>query len=144
MEIASNTFRAKIEEVMIPALRNFKPDIIFISAGFDGHADDFYYYLTEDDYEWITKQLIDVADMYASSLETIYFSLSLNRYCDGRLVSVLEGGYNLGSSKKGSGSNFYLAAKIHKRPIDEELGLYGSLARSCAAHVMALSRNPSA
>jgi hypothetical protein len=62
-------------------------------------------------------------------------------------VSVLEGGYNVVPSKaqkpttkkNGNNSNFHYAAKLHNREVDEELHTYGSLARSCASHVMALA-----
>lgn len=64
-------------------LREFDPDLIFISAGFDAHRKDDincgYISLIEEDYEWITLQLARLA----------------NTCCEGRLVSVLEGGYNL-------------------------------------------------
>lgn len=64
-------------------LREFDPDLIFISAGFDAHRKDDincgYISLIEEDYEWITLQLARLA----------------NTCCEGRIVSVLEGGYNL-------------------------------------------------
>lgn len=74
-------FRAAYEEVILPALRAFDPDILLISAGFDGHADDPLagLNLREPDYVWLTKELMDVA---------------LNA-CEGRIVSTLEGGYDL-------------------------------------------------
>ncbi|MCE8000803.1 MAG: histone deacetylase family protein [Rhodobiaceae bacterium] len=74
-------FRAAYEEVILPALRAFDPDILFISAGFDGHADDPLagLNLTEPDYVWLTKELMDVAQ----------------NACEGRIVSTLEGGYDL-------------------------------------------------
>lgn len=67
-------------------------------------------------------------------------------------MSVLEGGYNVVPAKnqqrarsggrKGaaSTSNFHHAAKLHNREVDAEMTPYGSLARSCAAHVAALQR----
>lgn len=74
-------FRAAYEEVILPALRAFDPDILFISAGFDGHADDPLagLNLREPDYVWLTKELMDVAQ----------------NACEGRIVSTLEGGYDL-------------------------------------------------
>ncbi len=70
-------FRARI----LPALANFAPDLLIISAGFDAHRDDplANICLVEDDYGWVTSELIDIAEKYAQ----------------GRIVSVLEGGYNL-------------------------------------------------
>ncbi|DAZ98293.1 TPA: hypothetical protein N0F65_008879 [Lagenidium giganteum] len=128
MEEASKTFRQNVSQRLIPSLRAFNPDLILISAGFDGHADDFYYFLSEDDYGWITEQIINVAE----------------ECCNGRIVSVLEGGYNkpARSKAKAANSNFHFAAKLHNREIDEELHGYGSLARSCAAHVTALLHAP--
>ncbi len=69
------------EGKIIPALEAFKPEILFISAGFDGHADDPLagLNLVEADYRWITERLAGFAA----------------DFCDGRLVSTLEGGYDL-------------------------------------------------
>lgn len=64
MEQASKVFRARVAERLLPALERFQPDLILLSAGFDGHADDFYYFLSEDDYGWITEQITKVADEY--------------------------------------------------------------------------------
>lgn len=74
-------FREKYSKIILPALRDFKPEILLISAGFDAHRDDSLgsIMLLEDDFEWVTKQLMCVADSY----------------CKGRIISVLEGGYNL-------------------------------------------------
>ena len=79
----SGEFRAAYEDDILPALRAFDPDILFVSAGFDGHADDplAQLRLTEDDYRWITRELLAVA----------------KERCDGRVVSALEGGYDLGA-----------------------------------------------
>ncbi|OII70973.1 histone deacetylase [Cryptosporidium ubiquitum] len=78
----SKIFRSKIKRFLLPKLLQFRPDIIFISAGFDGHAIDIvgkgFISCTEGDYAWITQQLISIA----------------NLCCNGRIVSVLEGGYN--------------------------------------------------
>jgi len=73
--------RETIESMWLPALDRFKPEMIFISAGFDADREDDLGQmgLVEADYEWITKRLIDVA----------------HRHAKGRIVSCLEGGYNL-------------------------------------------------
>jgi acetoin utilization deacetylase AcuC-like enzyme len=65
----------------LPALNVFKPQLIVISAGFDAHRDDPLAMLgwTEADYRWITQQIVAVAD----------------QHCKGRIVSTLEGGYDL-------------------------------------------------
>ena len=66
---------------ILPKLESFRPELLIISAGFDAHADDplANLNLVEEDYAWITHKLCDVAE----------------KYCNGRLVSSLEGGYNL-------------------------------------------------
>jgi len=74
-------FRAEIEAHWLPALEQFEPQMIFISAGFDGHIEDELaeLRLTDGDYGWITELACTVAD----------------RFADGRVVSMLEGGYSL-------------------------------------------------
>jgi hypothetical protein len=78
-----NQWRDVWRKRILPALVKFQPDLILVSAGFDAHKKDAinfgYIRLVEEDYEWITTQLVSVA----------------NRCCDGRLVSVLEGGYRI-------------------------------------------------
>jgi acetoin utilization deacetylase AcuC-like enzyme len=71
----------QIKQGWLSELDAFKPEIIFISAGFDAHKDDDLGQLgmTEADYVWITKELMAIAD----------------KHCNGRIVSSLEGGYNL-------------------------------------------------
>jgi acetoin utilization deacetylase AcuC-like enzyme len=78
-----NVIRQVVEEIWLPRLEAFKPEMIFISAGFDAHRDDDLGQLgmVEDDYKWITQQLKGVA----------------KRHAKGRIVSSLEGGYNLGA-----------------------------------------------
>ena len=77
----SEEFRDAMSDRVLPALRSFEPDIIFISAGFDAHAADplAQLNLVEADYAWVTSELLSVAD----------------EVCNGRVVSTLEGGYNL-------------------------------------------------
>jgi len=74
-------FMDAMETVILPQLEAFAPDLVVVSAGFDAHHQDplAQINLTEADFIWITQKLMDVAD----------------RHCDGRLVSVLEGGYDL-------------------------------------------------
>mmetsp|Transcript_16005 Transcript_16005/g.24363 ORF Transcript_16005/g.24363 Transcript_16005/m.24363 type:complete len:1069 (+) Transcript_16005:197-3403(+) len=94
--------RDSYRKVILPRLREFDPDFIFVSAGFDAHRKDSmnfgYGGMIEDDYEWVTEQLVKVA----------------NTCCNGRIVSVLEGGY-----------------KIHG-------GIVSPFARSVASHVRSL------
>ncbi len=88
--------RDVVEQIWLPRLNSFEPQMIFISAGFDAHRDDDLGQmgLVEDDYVWLTEQLMELARSHAK----------------GRIVSSLEGGYNL-----------------------------NALARSAAAHVRALA-----
>jgi acetoin utilization deacetylase AcuC-like enzyme len=76
-----DVIRKKIEQEWLPALEAFKPEMIFISAGFDAHREDDLGQLglVEQDYTWMTQQIKQVA----------------NKYAKGRIVSSLEGGYNL-------------------------------------------------
>jgi acetoin utilization deacetylase AcuC-like enzyme len=75
--------RELIELAWIPRLEAFRPQMLFISAGFDAHREDDLGQLglVEADYAWITARLKDIA----------------NRHAQGRIVSCLEGGYNLGA-----------------------------------------------
>ena len=74
-------FRQAISERILPALEQFKPELILISAGFDAHRTDRMagLQLDTEDYRWVTRQLCNLA----------------NRHCDGRIISTLEGGYAL-------------------------------------------------
>jgi acetoin utilization deacetylase AcuC-like enzyme len=92
----SSAFRAAIEADWLPALARHRPEFIVVSAGFDAHRDDplAELELDEDDFRWITRLIVDAA----------------NQSAEGRVVSTLEGGYDL-----------------------------AALARSVAAHVEALA-----
>ena len=74
-------FRRAFNEFILPALEDFRPDFILISAGFDAHRRDplAQLMLVEEDYAWVTERLMACAA----------------RHCDGRIVSSLEGGYDL-------------------------------------------------
>ncbi len=93
----SDAFREAFESAILPRIANFAPDLVVISAGFDAHWRDplANINLIEADFTWATRMLMQVAD----------------RHAGGRVVSILEGGYDL-----------------------EALG------RSSAAHVAALMR----
>ena len=74
-------FRDAFKSRILPAIENFSPDLILISAGFDAHYRDPLggINLVADDFDWATGKLMELA----------------TRYCDNRLVSMLEGGYDL-------------------------------------------------
>lgn len=77
----SEEFRSLYEKKVFPVLQKFAPDLLMISAGFDAHRDDplAQINLTEEDFGWVTGELVKIANTSAK----------------GRIVSVLEGGYNL-------------------------------------------------
>jgi acetoin utilization deacetylase AcuC-like enzyme len=74
-------FKTAFDTAILPRLRDFKPDLIVISAGFDAHQRDplANLNLLETDFDWVTRKIMEIADMTA----------------EGRVVSVLEGGYDL-------------------------------------------------
>ena len=74
-------FRQAVQQEWIPALDEFRPQLVLFSAGFDAHAEDDMAMLRfgDADYGWVTEQLKNVAD----------------RHAGGRMVSMLEGGYAL-------------------------------------------------
>ncbi len=77
----SAAFRRAIERDWLPALESHRPQLILVSAGFDAHVEDPLagLELQDDDYRWITAFIVDAAD----------------RFAEGRIVSTLEGGYDL-------------------------------------------------
>lgn len=77
----SDAFREVYEHELLPALDRYAPELILISAGFDAHRDDplANLRLVESDYAWATERTVDIAQ----------------RHCGGRVISTLEGGYNL-------------------------------------------------
>ena len=87
----SATFRRDMRAQMLPALRSFAPELLLISAGFDAHHLDPLggLSLTDDDFHWITRELMAVADESAH----------------GRVVSTLEGGYSLQGLASGSAAH---------------------------------------
>jgi acetoin utilization deacetylase AcuC-like enzyme len=78
---SSEAFRRAYSETIFPALEVFEPQLLFISAGFDGHVEDEMsgLELFDSDYVWLSEELVGMA----------------KRHCDGRIVSLLEGGYAL-------------------------------------------------
>ncbi|WP_343559214.1 histone deacetylase family protein [Kiloniella sp. b19] len=76
-----HVFREAIEDRILPGLNAFAPDLLIVSAGFDAHRDDPLAgcNLLEEDFSWVTRRLVEEAE----------------RLCEGRLISVLEGGYDL-------------------------------------------------
>lgn len=81
-------FRRAWDDVLLPAVDHFRPELLLVSAGFDAHWRDplAQLRLQAGDYEWITQELVRLA----------------NRHCDGRIVSSLEGGYDLAALAESS------------------------------------------
>ncbi|MGN6790612.1 MAG: histone deacetylase family protein [Rhodanobacteraceae bacterium] len=79
-------FRAVWEKALLPELDMFRPQLLLVSAGFDAHARDplAQLQLATGDYAWITQRLCELAD----------------RHADGRIVSMLEGGYDLAALRE--------------------------------------------
>jgi acetoin utilization deacetylase AcuC-like enzyme len=90
--------RDTIDAMWMPALEAFKPEMVFISAGFDAHREDELGQmgLVEADYEWITKRLVDLAA----------------RHAQGRIVSCLEGGYHLGALARSVAAHLRVLADV--------------------------------
>ena len=88
-----------MENIVLPALREFSPDFLLISAGFDAHSDDPLASLNfiDDDYYWVTSKLCAIAA----------------EHCRCRLVSMLEGGYHLESLGRSAAA--HVAALIDAR-----------------------------
>ena len=87
----SAAFRQAVENAWLPALHGFAPQMVFVSAGFDAHRDDDMASLglVEGDYAWVTRRIVEIAGRYAS----------------GRIVSTLEGGYNLPALARSVGAH---------------------------------------
>ena len=90
--------RAEIDKQWLPRLEAFKPEMIFLSAGFDAHRDDELGQLglVEADYAWITRRMKTVAE----------------RHAKGRIVSCLEGGYNLGALARSVAAHLRVLAGV--------------------------------
>jgi acetoin utilization deacetylase AcuC-like enzyme len=90
--------RELIEANWMPRLEEFAPKMVFVSAGFDAHREDELGQLglVEADYEWITRRIKQVAD----------------RHAQGRIVSCLEGGYNLGALARSVAAHLRVLAEL--------------------------------
>lgn len=90
--------RELIEAMWMPALEAFKPQMIFVSAGFDAHREDDLGQLglVEADYEWITRRIMAVAE----------------RHAGGRIVSCLEGGYNFSALGRSVAAHLRVLAQV--------------------------------
>jgi acetoin utilization deacetylase AcuC-like enzyme len=95
----SSEFRTAVEARFLPALERFQPQMLFISAGFDAHRDDDMsaLNLTEADYAWVTRRLVKLA----------------HRYAGNRIVSTLEGGYELRSLARSVEAHLRALMELH-------------------------------
>ncbi len=91
-------FRRVVSDLWMPRLREFQPEMVFISAGFDAHYEDEMggLRLLEQDYAWVTGQLRDLADEFAQ----------------GRIVSILEGGYSLSALARSVAAHIRVLAQL--------------------------------
>jgi len=91
-------FRQAMQGVILPALAEFGPEFLLISAGFDAHAADplASLELNEDDFAWATRELMNVADVC----------------CGGRVVSTMEGGYNLAALARSAAAHVRTLMKV--------------------------------
>ncbi|HZR02922.1 MAG TPA: histone deacetylase family protein [Burkholderiales bacterium] len=91
-------FRTAVEDEWLPALHRFRPEMIFVSAGFDAHREDDMasLALVEADYVWVTERIKEVA----------------GRYAQGRIVSVLEGGYALSALGRSTTAHLKVLADL--------------------------------
>jgi acetoin utilization deacetylase AcuC-like enzyme len=95
---AGRPYREAFSTQILPRLDAFRPQMLLVSAGFDGHREDdmAQFGLVEADYVWITEQVMDVAA----------------RHAEGRIVSVLEGGYDLSSLGRSAAAHIKTLAKL--------------------------------
>lgn len=95
----SLTFRRLIRQEWLPRLKAFHPEIIFLSAGFDGHKDETLgdSLLHEADYAWLTHKIIKTAPQ-----------------CKGKIVSVLEGGYNAAAMSRSAAAHLHVLCGMGK------------------------------
>ena len=92
-DTGSDHFREAFKSRVLPALEEFRPDFILISAGFDAHHRDplAQINLVADDFDWATGRLLDIAGKTANN----------------RIVSLLEGGYDLQGLAESAGTHIY-------------------------------------
>ena len=95
----SRELREAVREAWVPALDEFKPQLVVISAGFDAHAEDDMAMLrfTDGDYAWVTAQVKAIAD----------------RHAKGRIVSCLEGGYALSALGRSAVQHIRVLAELN-------------------------------
>ncbi len=88
---ADRDMLAAWDRTLLPAVERFRPDFVIVSAGFDSRKDDLLgsFEVTDDAFRRMTRTLMDVAD----------------HYCGGRLVSLLEGGYNVDGSARAAAAH---------------------------------------
>ena len=89
-----------MQQIIFPALHSFQPQLLLISAGFDAHRADPLSTLqwTEQDYAWVTRELLSIADAC----------------CSGRIISTLEGGYDLPALAKSVAAHVAVLAGIEQ------------------------------
>lgn len=91
-------FRTMVDDKWMPRLHEFQPQLVLISAGFDAHLEDDMgnFGLVEADYAWVTERIMQIAQLY----------------CRGRIISVLEGGYELSSLARSVATHIKVLANV--------------------------------
>lgn len=97
-------YKQAFSERILPDVDRFKPEIVLISAGFDAHRDDplAQVNLTTECYGWMTERMMEVAD----------------RHADGKLIALLEGGYDLGALARSIGAHLRVLTGTAPQPSD--------------------------
>jgi acetoin utilization deacetylase AcuC-like enzyme len=90
-------YRQAFNEIIIPSLRDYQPEMLFVSAGFDAHKDD-------------PLGDINLTTAFFGEMTSL-LDIIANEFCGGRLISVLEGGYNLQALKESVGLHLEELAK---------------------------------
>jgi acetoin utilization deacetylase AcuC-like enzyme len=95
----SREFREAVMEAWMPALEDYRPQLVIFSAGFDAHVEDDMAMLglRDADYAWVTEQVKQIAD----------------RHAEGRIVSMLEGGYALSALGRSVVQHLRVLAELH-------------------------------
>ncbi|MFA5627548.1 MAG: histone deacetylase family protein [Thiohalomonadaceae bacterium] len=96
----SEEFQQAVNEQWLPAIDNFKPQLILISAGFDAHFEDDMsgLNLLDTDFAWVTARIMDLAA----------------RHCDKRVVSALEGGYAIDALGRSAAAHIKVLMGLHQ------------------------------
>jgi len=116
---SGKAYRAAFEHEIIPALKSFSPEIIFVSAGFDAHVADplAELCLVTDDFLWLTRKIVDIAERHGS----------------GRVISSLEGGYDPDTLRDSVRAHLFALSGAEDLAASKETNFSETLAESFGA-----------